>query len=155
MTTKKTNKEIIDEGEATDEINSSDKDFLIKLDKRYFITRDANQFRLSHQYNNIDKKGNKYKTWVHDGYFPYISSLLINYVEICSKTKIKNINELIKVYSTKLSSFKDITAECSNLIKNLHREIFELNYEIRSNESKIKALETSLTKCKADKKGNK
>lgn len=92
---------------------------MIKIDEKYFITADANQYVLKKNFIGKDKDGNNKESESVLGYYSSVPSCLQGYIRIAEREKvadnsIQTIKELIKFHN-----------DCKEIVKRLLEEVTE------------------------------
>lgn len=136
--------DLIEEEEQTKKEDTGlieDSEFLIQLDDKYFIRRDKYQFKLCTKSTRINKVSNEQEEYfVNHSYYPVLGPLLINYTELSSKVKAKEIQPLIKEYTKKLEALKTTVKPVSDLVEKLYKDVMDLEHQNTNLRSRIATL---------------
>lgn len=118
-----------------------DTTFLITLDDKYYIKRDKYQFKLCTKSTRINKTSGKQEEYfVTHSYYPVLGHLLINYTELSSKTKAKEIRPLIEEYTRTLKDLKSIVKPISDSFEKMYKDIMDLEHQNHNLKTQIEAL---------------
>ena len=117
--------DLIEEEEHTKQEDTGlleDTAFLIQLDDKYYIRRDKYQFKLCTKATRINKITNEQEEYYDNhSYYPILGPLLINYTELSSKVKAKEVEPLIKEYTKTLETLKSTVKPVSDLVEKLYK----------------------------------